>query len=126
MKNTIASFSLFTLLIVLMIFSTKYVENKSEYYSNKANILESIIVNESWKEAYNNSMNFLEEWKKDSNIIPAFINHSHIETISNDILKLTQYIKNEDKVDCLATIHEVKFLLEEMVNSEKVTLPNVF
>jgi len=125
-KNTIASFSLFIILMTLMVFSTKYVENKSDYYSNKADILEAIIVNESWKEAYDNSIDFLNEWKKDSNIIPAFINHSHIEAITNDILKLTQYIKNEDKVDCLATIHEVKFLLEEMIDAEKVTLPNIF
>lgn len=126
MKNLVASFILFIVLIITIIFSMKYIENKCVYYTDKINALETIIVNESWEEAYTSSVNFLDEWKKDSNIVPAFINHIHVETITSSVLKLTQYTKYKDKIDALATIHDIKFLLEEMLEIEKVTLPNVF
>ncbi|QGU96079.1 DUF4363 family protein [Clostridium bovifaecis] len=126
MKNLVASFMLFIALVITMVFSMRYLENKCGYYTDKIDALETIIVNESWEEAYNSSIGFLEEWKKDSSIVPTFINHIHVETITNSVLKLTQYTKYKDKVDSLATIHEIKFLLEEMMEIEKVTLPNVF
>lgn len=126
MKNMIASFILFIALIVTMIFSMKYLEKKCEYYSKKIEHLEKIVLNNSWDEAYADSTKFLVEWEKDSHIVPAFINHIHVESITSNVLRLTQYTKLKDKVDSLTTIHEIKFLLEEMLDIEKVTLPNVF
>lgn len=126
MKSAIASFIIFILLFISMIFSYKYLENKSDYYTIQTNTLEKLVNDNSWEEAYTLSNKFLDEWEKDSSIIPAFINHTYVETITNNVLKLTQYIKHKNDSDSQATIHEIRFFLENMIKIEHVTLPNVF
>lgn len=126
MKNLAASFLLFFILIFSIVLSMNYLENKSDYYSQKADYLEQIISQELWDKAYDTSLEFLEEWDKDSKTVSAFINHMHVEGINNEVLKLTQYIKYEEKVESLALVHEIKFLIQGLTNMEKVTIANVF
>lgn len=126
MKDLIASFTLFIVLIITMLISTKYLGNKCGYYTDKVSYLEIVIVNKYWEDGYNKSIEFLEEWGNDSNILPAFINHTYVESITNNILKLTQYIKYKNQTDALATIQEIKFSLHMMEEIEKVNLPNIF
>lgn len=125
MKNIVISFILFILLFIAMVFSMNYLENKSYYYSEKAIALESSINENSWDEAYKKSSDLLKEWEKSASILPAFINHSYVENITSNILKLRQFIKVKDKVNALSAISEIKFYLNLMHNIEKVTLPNI-
>ena len=69
---------------------------------------------------------FLEEWKKDSKVISAYINHFHLEAINDQVLKLTQYVKVKDKSESLAVVHEIKFFLKAILSMEKITIDNIF
>ncbi|MEA4826822.1 MAG: DUF4363 family protein [Clostridium sp.] len=126
MKNLIASFVIFFVLIISMIFSINYLNKRIDHYTKKVNYMEDVISKESWDEAYKASMEFIKEWDKDSETVSVFINHTHVDSINSELLKLTQYIKYKDKSESLALVHEIKFLIEEILDVEKVTLANVF
>ncbi|MGY0373075.1 DUF4363 family protein [Clostridium sp. JNZ J1-5] len=126
MKNLIASLVIFFVLIISMIFSINYLNKRIDHYTKKVNYMEDVISKESWDEAYKASMEFIKEWDKDSETVSVFINHTHVDSINSELLKLTQYIKYKDKSESLALIHEIKFLIEEILDVEKVTLANVF
>lgn len=126
MKNLVTSFVLFILLIISIIFSLNYLNKKYYSYKEKIDTIEEFVINNSWDETYTNCVDFLDDLEKDSKIMTIFIHHVNVETIYNDLLKLSQYIKCKDKVDSLAEIHEIKFLLKEILEIEKVNLPNIF
>lgn len=126
MKNLIASFVIFFVLIISMVFSINYLNKRIDHYTKKVNYMEDVISKESWDEAYKASMEFIKEWDKDSETVSVFINHTHVDSINSELLKLTQYIKYKDKSESLALVHEIKFLIEEILDVEKVTLANVF
>ncbi|KEH99246.1 DUF4363 family protein [Clostridium massiliodielmoense] len=126
MKNIFTSFVIFILLIITISISIHYLNTKYYYYEEKINVLEEMVSDDQWKKAYDNSIDFLEHWKKDSKLVTAYIHHVHVESISSELLQLTQYIKYEDKVESLASIHEIKFLLKEITEIQKVNITNVF
>ncbi|GAB6149540.1 MULTISPECIES: DUF4363 family protein [Clostridium] len=126
MKNIFTSFVIFILLIITISISIHYLNTKYYYYEEKVNSLEQMVSDEQWNKAYDESISFLDSWKKDSKLLTAYIHHVHVESISSDLLQLTQYIKYEEKVDALASIHEIKFLLKEITEIQKVNITNVF
>lgn len=126
MKNLLISFLIFFILIITIVFSINFLVTKTNYYSEKADQLETLVTEDSWDKAYEVSTDFLNGWGNDSKIISIFINHFHIDAINNEILKLTQYIKYQDKSDALAIIHDIKFLLKSLLEVEKVTISNIF
>lgn len=126
MKNIFISFVIFILLIITISTSIHYLNTKCDYYEEKINTLEQMVENEQWNKAYAESISFLNHWKKDSQLVTAYIHHVHIESISCDLLQLTQYIKYKDKVQSLASIHEIKFLLEDITAIQKINITNVF
>lgn len=126
MKNLVISFILFILMIVGIVVSLNYLDKKCSYYGDIANSLESTINNESWDKAYDISKELLEDWRKDSKTISAYINHLQIEAINDQVLKLTQYIETKDKSESLAVVHEIKFFLQSILSLEKVTISNIF
>lgn len=126
MRNLVISFIIFFILIITIVFSINFLDNKANFYSEQANQLETLVVKDSWDEAYETSTNFLDAWKEDSKKISMFINHFQVDSISNQILKLTQYTKYHDKTEALALIHDIKFMLKELLEIEKVTISNIF
>ena len=126
MRNLVISFLIFVILIITIVFSINFLVNKANYYSEKTDQLENLVTQDSWDEAYEISTDFLTTWEEDSKKISVFINHFQVDAISNQILKLTQYTKYHDKSEALALIHDIKFLLKELIEIEKVTISNIF
>jgi len=125
-RNLVISFLIFVILIITIVFSINFLVNKANYYSEKTDQLENLVTQDSWDEAYEISTDFLTTWEEDSKKISVFINHFQVDAISNQILKLTQYTKYHDKSEALALIHDIKFLLKELIEIEKVTISNIF
>ncbi|AYF53546.1 DUF4363 family protein [Clostridium botulinum C] len=126
MKNIFTSFVIFILLIITISFSIHYLNTKYYHYSDEINSLEELVSKDEWNKAYNSSLSFLNNWEKDSKMATAYIHHVHVESISSELLQLTQYIKYEDKVQSLASIHEIKFLLKQITEIQKLNITNVF
>lgn len=126
MKNVLTSLIIFIFLVISILFSINYVKKTCTNYKKRTDYIENIIKNDSWNEAYTVSTSFLDDWKKESKIISIFIDHDHIDKTHVETLKLTQYIKYKDKSNALASIHAIKFLMEDIIEFENINIQNIF
>ncbi len=126
MRNVLTSFLLFIAMIITIVFSISYLNNICKNLQSINTQIEKSIENNSWDEAYDSSLNFLNKWDNYSHNISIFVNHAELDNINIELWKLTQYVKCHDKEEALASNHVLKFLLKHIVNMEKVNLENIF
>lgn len=88
--------------------------------------LETSITDDDWNKSYKTSLIFFDDWQKYSDKISIFVHHAEIDNINMELWKLTQYVKEKNKDESLASVHVLKFLLEHIANMEKVNLQNIF
>ena len=126
MKNILAAFSLFTLMIIGIFLSTNAINRSCAHLQNLNCALESYIIKENYQDAYNLSLDYIAEWKRASKFLTIYIHHEDLDHIDNEVLKLTQYIKIKDKSEALATVHVMKYLVDHIILHEKVSISNIF
>ncbi|MCY6356821.1 DUF4363 family protein [Clostridium sp. ZS2-4] len=126
MKNVIASFIIFMIMVFCILFSINYLENTCNHYKNIICSLEITIKDEAWDEAYKTTNILLENWKKESKIVSIFINHEYIDGMYVELLRLTQYVNCKNKSDSLASVHSIKFLVDDIIDFEKLSIQNIF
>lgn len=125
-KKIYISFIVFIALIFAAFFSIKYLKFVCDKLTKLDSTVEEYVNNDNWQEANKASIECLESWKNYSDKISVFVNHAEIDNINMELYKLTQYVKTEDKEESLASINALKFLLEHIVNLEKINLQNIF
>ncbi|WP_032122257.1 DUF4363 family protein [Clostridium amazonitimonense] len=125
MKNIIISFSLFTIMVLTMIFSINYLNKSCASLRDTCDKLEDSISNEDWDISYEASLKFLDDIQKNSKLISIFIDHQELDNISNELYKLTQYIKGEIKEESLASLHVIKFYLNHVQELQKINVQNI-
>ena len=126
MKNILAAFSLFFIMIIGIFLSTNVLNHRCAYLQNLNCTLESYIIKENYKDAYDLSLDYIAQWKKDSKFLTIYIHHEDLDHVDNEVLKLTQYIKIKDKSEALATVHVMKYLIDHILSHEKVSISNIF
>lgn len=126
MKKIFVSFAIFLLLIITISISLHYLNTKYYYYEDKINSLEQLVISESWDNAFDSSNSFVKNWKKDSSIVTAYIHHIHTESITCKLLQLNQFIRYHDKIQSMALINEIKYLLKDIPESQKTNISNIF
>ena len=126
MKNILAAFSLFIIMIVGIFLSTKVINNSCTHLQYLNYNLESYIIKDNYEDAYNLSLDYINEWKRVSKFLTIYIHHEDLDHIDNEILKLTQYIKIKDKSEALATVHSMKYLVDHILIHEEVSISNIF
>jgi len=126
MKNVLIAFALFVIMIVGIFLSSTYINRSCIHLQNLNSTLESYIINEKYKDAYSLSLNYIDEWNKTSKFLTLYTHHEDLDYIDTETLKLTQYIKNEDKSEGLATVHVLKHLVDHIKAHEKVSISNIF
>ncbi|MDW8800712.1 DUF4363 family protein [Clostridium sp. A1-XYC3] len=126
MKGVIISISIFFVMLIGIFFSINYLNKVCTKLDNLNKEIEISIENKSWTKAYDNSIKFLNQWDNYSRKISIFVNHAEIDNINSELWKLTQYTKCKAEEEALASSHVIKFLLEHIVNLEKVNAENIF
>lgn len=126
MKNVITSFIIFIIMTLCILFSINYLENTCNHYKTMISSLETTIKNEAWDEAYKTTTILLEDWKKESKIVSIFINHVYVDGMYVELLRLTQYINCKNKSDSLASVHSIKFLVDDIIDFERFSIQNIF
>lgn len=126
MKGIVASFIIFIGVLVGIGFSVNYVNTTCSNLLSKNNQLENIVKQDNWENGYNKSVKLLEEWQKKYKVLSVFIHHQKIDTINNELLELTQYVKFKQKAEALSKIHVVKSNLKNIMQAEEITVQNIF
>jgi hypothetical protein len=112
-------------MITTIFISVNYLNKTCEKMEANSNTLEDLINAEQWEEADALSNETLNQWKKYALIIPIFANHSELDTLNVEMLRLTQYTKCESKDEALASTHVIKFFLNNVKELQKVNLQNI-
>lgn len=126
MKNVYIAFCLFFLMIIGIFLSTNIINRKCDNLQNLNYELESYIIKDNYKDAYDLSLNYIAQWQKDTRFLTFFIHHEDLDHLDSEVLKLTQYIKIKDRSEGLATVHVMKYLIDHIRCHEKVSLSNIF
>jgi hypothetical protein len=88
--------------------------------------LEKIILKGDWEKADNISNEYLKNWEGKSYILPMFVNHTEIDLLNNEMLRLTQYVRCQNKEEALASTHTIKFYLDNIKELQKINIQNIF
>jgi len=126
MKALYISATLFCVMLLSLILSVNYLDKSC----NKLNVM-NISINNSikdsdWEKADKNYSIYLKEW---GNLYPKFslfIDHNEIQSVNNELCKLTQYINSKNKDEALASNSVIIFFMEHINKAEKITLENIF
>ncbi|MBU3113606.1 DUF4363 family protein [Clostridium lacusfryxellense] len=113
-------------MIIGIFFSVNGINSRCNHLQSLNSKLESYIIEENYQDAYDLSLDYIAEWKKSSKFLTVFIHHEDIDYIDSEILKLTQYIKNKDNSEGLATVHVLKYIVAHIKSHEKVSISNIF
>ncbi|WP_205598673.1 DUF4363 family protein [Clostridium niameyense] len=92
---------------------------------NKCEVLEQSIKSDSWEASYNDSVDLLKRWEKENSVISSMVHHSEVDNMNNELWKLTQYTKFNNKEESLASIHVIKFLLKHIIEMERINITNI-
>lgn len=126
MKNVVISFLIFILMMVGIFFSLDYLNDVSTEILSLSQCIEEHIVDDNWDLAYKGSMDLLQKWEDSSKIISMFTNDTDIHSLSDEIVKLTQFIKSETKDESLVTTHLIKYFMNHIKDMQNVNLENIF
>lgn len=126
MKNVIASIIIFIGLIIGMLFCVNYIEKTCDNYSKQIYSLEILLINDAWEDAYKLSNDIFYDWLEDRQTMSIFINHNHTDDVQVELLKLTQFTKSKDKSNALSSVHVLKFLIDDIVDFQKLSIQNIF
>ncbi|MGV8983249.1 DUF4363 family protein [Clostridium sp.] len=126
MKNVYIAFSIFVIMIIGIFISVNVINKSCDHLQSLNCTLESYILKENYKGAYTLSMDYMTQWKSDSKFLTIYIHHEDLDHVDNELLKLTQYIKIQDKSEALATVHVMKYLVDHIKSHEKVSISNIF
>lgn len=125
MKNIYSSFIIFLAIIVMIVFSVKYLNKTCERFEVASKDLEDCISSEAWEDAYSLSYEFLNQWEESSQTMSIIVHHSEIDPINSEAFRMIQFVKCKNKDESLASVHTIKLLIRHIKDSEKINFQNV-
>ncbi|GAA0083886.1 DUF4363 family protein [Clostridium sp. MB05] len=126
MRNSIISVVLFIALISGLLFlDNKFVSLCDDVMFKCQEIEDLLEANENYI-AYEKSVELLEFIEERADIPAIYLNHVDYDSLMNESLKLSLYIKSDEKGDSLATLHVLRYAAEHLKELQKPNLNNLF
>ncbi|MBQ6820104.1 MAG: DUF4363 family protein [Clostridium sp.] len=124
MKNTYISIFFFVALIIGLLFLNNKFINVCNDIVTECDIIEDFLNEYNEEEAYEYSL-ALVELIIDESLIPAiYLNHVDYDSLKNDALKLSLYIRGGDRAESLATLHSLRSTTEHLRDLQITNLEN--
>lgn len=125
MRNSIISVILFMALVVALLFlNHKFVTLCNEIIA-KCDIIEDYLDNYEEDKAYDDAVALIEMIKDEADIPAIYLNHVDYDFLKNDALRLSLYIKGDDRGESLATLHSVRSTAEHLRDLQMPNLKNL-
>ena len=126
MKNTYISILLFLALVGALFFLNSKFIKLCDIVIAECNTIEELLDNGEKELSYNYSKDLLNKIIDEADIPAIYLNHVDYDLLKNDALKLTVYIKSDDKSESLATLHTLRSTAEHLKELQKPNLKNIF
>lgn len=125
MKNTYISIFLFIALVIgLFLLNNKFVNLCNEIIF-KCDVIEELLNNYDENKAYDDAVALIELIKDEADVPAIYLNHVDYDMLKNEALKLSLYIKGEDRAESLATLHSVRSTAEHLRDLQTPNLKNL-
>lgn len=127
MNKKVIGITIFLILLLgLTFYGYRKVINSAKPILDKLNKLESNIENNNWQTASVINKSLQDKWEETENLWTPLLDHGRIDTLEDSLIKIKQAIQEEDKTEALLEIAVSKRLVQNVPNTEKVNLKNIF
>ncbi|MDU5105751.1 DUF4363 family protein [Clostridium sp.] len=125
MKNTYISIFLFIALVVGLFFlNNKFVSLCNEVIIRCDNI-EEFLNSYDEDNAYDYSVALIDLIIDEADVPAIYLNHVDYDMLKNDALKLSLYIRGEDRAESLATLHSLRSTAEHLRDLQTPNIKNL-
>ncbi|MBD7915101.1 DUF4363 family protein [Clostridium sp. Sa3CUN1] len=125
MRNSIISVILFIALVIGLFFLNNKFVNLCNEIIVKCDIIEDYLDNYEEDKAYEDSVALIDMIQEEADVPAIYLNHVDYDYLKNDALKLSLYIKGEDRAESLATLHSVRSTAEHLRDLQMPNLKNL-
>ena len=125
MKNTIISIFLFIALIIGLFFLNNKFVNLCNEIILRCDLIEESLNNYEEDKAYNDAVALIELIKEEADVPAIYLNHVDYDVLKNDALKLSLYIRGDDRAESLATLHAVRSTAEHLRDLQTPNFKNL-
>lgn len=125
MKQTIILIICIVVLVVGGIVEIKYLEKSSTFISADIDYIENAIQNNNYDLAEQQMEKTYNTWTKNKDVFNIFIIHDEIDDIDEYITELKEYIKFENKEECIVAISKLREALTHTVDRQKLKIDNI-
>ena len=125
MKNTIISIFLFIVLIIGLFFLNNKFVNLCNEIILRCDLIEESLNNYEEDKAYTDAVALIELIKEEADVPAIYLNHVDYDVLKNDALKLSLYIRGDDRAESLATLHAVRSTAEHLRDLQTPNFKNL-
>ena len=125
MKNTIISIGLFIALIICLFFLNNKFVNLCNEIVLRCDLIEESLNNYEEDKAYTDAVALIELIKEEADVPAIYLNHVDYDVLKNDALKLSLYIRGDDRAESLATLHSVRSTAEHLRDLQTPNFKNL-
>lgn len=125
MKNTYISIFLFIALVIGLFFlNTKFVSLCNEVII-RCDSIEKFLNDYDEDNAYDDSVALIDLIIDKADVPAIYLNHVDYDMLKNDALKLSLYIRGEDRAESLATLHSLRSTAEHLRDLQTPNIKNL-
>ena len=120
MKNTIISISLFVILFICLFFADKSLVSTCNEIALKCEEIEILLNNKDNDKAYIEAIDLLRLMEKEGSATSMYVNHVDYDSLINESLRLSLYIKEKDHGEALASLHVLRYGARNMKDIQEL------
>jgi hypothetical protein len=125
MKNTIISIGLFIALVIGLFFLNNKFVNLCNKIIVKCDLIEEYLNNYEEDKAYEDAVALIDLIIEEADVPAIYLNHVDYDALKNDALKLSLYIRGDDRAESLATLHAVRSTAEHLRDLQTPNIKNL-
>jgi len=126
MKNVIISLILFLAVMGFMLFANSKLIQLCNDISTESSQIEELLNAKKWDESYAASVKLLNKLEEDGTVSSVYINHTEVDALIDNTVKLTVLVKCKDESESLSTLHVIKYNAERIKELQYPSLENIF
>lgn len=97
-----------------------------DHVSQHCEKIEESLNNNDLESAYKYSLEIKNHLEENSTPIAIYVNHTDINNINNEVIRLSQYIKKKEMPEAYASVHTIKYSCKYIHELESVSMKNIF
>lgn len=125
MRIIVVLLSLFLVLIGLGLWVNHSLVVSADQMDKDIELIHQDIQADNWDQAYEETISFEQEWKKQAKWWPIVLDHHEMDNIEFSLAKMKEYVKAQDRVLSLGQLSELRLMILHLPEKEAVNLKNI-